>query len=120
MKPSRTTFLSMVALALTLPNATQAADYLQKSIAAYDAKDCAPVVEQELDKEKIDRDKISKIDYIKDVISDSESGEEYNYQGWVSFKGCGGNYVVNMNRYCQIKTTFATGSCKIENLRKIK
>ena len=91
-------------------------EYLQKSIAAYGPEDCKPVVENEIDRLKIDRSNITKVDYLKEYISESESGEEYKYQGWMHFKNCKGNFVINMNRFCQIQTTFSTGDCQLDKL----
>ena len=91
-------------------------DYLQKNIAAYGPEDCKPVVEKEIDNLKIDRGNITKTDYLTYYISQSETGEEYNYQSWMHFKNCKGNFVVNMNRFCQIQTTFSTGDCDLDKL----
>lgn len=90
--------------------------YLPANIAAYGPEDCKPVVEQAIDKAEIDRSKISKIEYLKYYISESDAGEEYNYQGWLSFNNCKGNYVVDMNRYCQIQTTYPRGNCRMEDI----
>ncbi|MAZ03815.1 MAG: hypothetical protein CMN56_11820 [Sneathiella sp.] len=100
----------------TVSSCTVSDDYLPASIAAFEAKDCEPVVEQAIDKADIDRGKISKIEYLKHVISESDAGEEYNYQGWVNFNNCNGNYVVDMNRYCQIQTTYPRGNCKMQDI----
>ncbi|MCF8467557.1 MAG: hypothetical protein K9G33_09170 [Sneathiella sp.] len=91
-------------------------DYLQKNITANEPEDCKPVVEKEIDRLKIDRSNIEKTDYITYYISQSDTGEEYNYQGWMHFKNCSGNFVVNMNRFCQIQTTFSTGNCQLDKL----
>ncbi|MFC4272168.1 hypothetical protein GQF03_14575 [Sneathiella chungangensis] len=91
-------------------------DYLPSRIAAYGPEDCKPVVEQEIDRLHIDRQKITKIDYITFYISDSESGNEYNYQGWINFNNCTGNYVVNMNKSCQILSEYPMGSCRLEDV----
>ncbi|WP_340150725.1 hypothetical protein [uncultured Sneathiella sp.] len=91
-------------------------DYLPANIAAYGPEDCKPVVEQAIDRADIDRSKISKIDYLTYYISESEAGEQYNYQGWLSFKDCTGNYVVDMNRYCQIQTAYPRGNCRMQDI----
>ena len=91
-------------------------DYLPASIAAYGPEDCKPVVEQAIDRAKISRSNISKIEYLTYYISESEAGEEYNYQGWLSFNNCKGNYVVDMNKLCQIETTYPRGNCRIEDI----
>ncbi|MEX0583329.1 MAG: hypothetical protein WD185_06635 [Sneathiella sp.] len=91
-------------------------DYLPKKIAAFGPEDCKPVVEQEIDRIAIDRSKISKIEYLTYHISEGEDGEEYNYQGWLSFNNCKGNYVVDMNRLCQIQAAYPRGNCKTEDI----
>ncbi|MZR29299.1 hypothetical protein [Sneathiella litorea] len=91
-------------------------DYLQQSIAAFGPEDCEPVVEQQIDRLKIDRNKISNIDYLTYHISEGDSGEEYNYQGWVSFNNCKGNFVVDMNKSCQILKTYSLGNCRMEDI----
>jgi|19_taG_2_1085344.scaffolds.fasta_scaffold240303_1 hypothetical protein len=89
---------------------------LQQGIAAFGPEDCKPVVEQQINDTNIDRNKISKIDYLTYYISESDSGEEYNYQGWISFNSCQGNFVVDMNRSCQIIKTYPMGNCRMEDI----
>ena len=91
-------------------------EYLQKSIAAFGPKDCKPVVEQQIDRLNIERSKISKIEYLTYYISESDAGEEYNYQGWLSFNSCKGNFVVDMNKSCQIERTYLMGNCRMEDI----
>ncbi|USG61823.1 hypothetical protein NBZ79_02400 [Sneathiella marina] len=93
-------------------------DYLPGGIAAYDAEDCAPVVEQEIDRLSIDRSNITKIEYIKSYISMGEIGELYDYEGWLSFKNCKGNYVVKMNRSCQIQAIYPRNECQLDKIVK--
>ena len=93
-------------------------DYLQGGIAAYDAEDCAPVVEREIDKLSIDRSKITKIDYIKSYVVQGEIGEQYDFEGWLSFDNCEGNFVIKMNRACQIQTIYPRSECQIEKISK--
>ncbi|MDF2365701.1 hypothetical protein [Sneathiella sp.] len=90
--------------------------YLQQNIAAFGPEDCEPVVEQQIDRLKIDRSKITRIDYLTYYISESESGETYNFQGWLDFNNCKGNFVVDMNRSCQIERTYPTGNCRMEDI----
>ncbi|MEH6402844.1 MAG: hypothetical protein V7750_05680 [Sneathiella sp.] len=90
---------------------------LQSQIAAYDAEDCAPVVEQELNTQSIDTNKISKIEYITVRQNPSDDyGENYDYEGWVSFNTCKGNYVVSMDRACFIKQAYATYECDAKGI----
>jgi len=96
------------------------ADYLPKSIAAYGPEDCAPVVEQKMDQLGIIKDNVSNIDYIKQYYSDSEAGEEYEFEAWASFKNCKGNFVINMNKSCQISRDYTLGNCELGELTKPK
>jgi|GEM_PF-2495736 len=85
---------------------------LQSQIAAYDAEDCAPVVEQKISAQSIDPQQISKIEYITIHKNPGDDfGEEFEYEGWISFKTCKGNYVVSMDRACFIKQAYATYEC---------
>ncbi|MEH6524583.1 MAG: hypothetical protein V7723_00810 [Sneathiella sp.] len=93
-------------------------DYLPGSIAAYDAEDCAPVVEQEIDRLSIDRTNMTKIEYLKVNIVMGEIGEQYDYEGWLSFKNCKGNYVVKMNRNCQIQSVYPRNECQLDKIVK--
>lgn len=93
-------------------------DYLPGSIAAYDAEDCAPVVEQEIDKLSIDRSNMTKIEYLKVRAVMGEIGEQYDYEGWLSFKNCKGNFVVKMNRNCQIQSVYPRSECQLDKIVK--
>lgn len=99
-----------------IASCTSNSEYLQGSIAAFGPKDCKPVVEQQIDRLNIERNKISKIEYLTYYISESDAGEEYNYQGWLSFNSCKGNFVVDMNKSCQIERTYPTGNCRMEDI----
>ncbi|MBL4740904.1 MAG: hypothetical protein JKY12_07905 [Sneathiella sp.] len=110
--------LGMAFLLTALTPATPTfATSLQSQIAAYDAEDCAPVVEQELSAQSIDPKKISKIEYITIHKNPGDDfGEDFEYEGWISFDTCKGNYVVNMDRACFINQAYATHECKIEGI----
>ncbi len=111
-KPARVVVgAALLAVAVT---GTAKADYLQKSITAYKPEDCKPVVEQVIDDRGIDRDNITKIEYLTYYISDSEAGEDYHFQAWMNFKNCKGNFVVDMNRACQIDKAYSMGNCDQE------
>lgn len=93
-------------------------DYLPSSIAAYDAEDCAPVVEQEIDRLSIDRSNLTKIEYIKVHISTGRIGRQYDFEGWLSFKNCKGNFVIKMNRSCQIRSAYPRTECQLDKIVK--
>ncbi|PHQ71348.1 MAG: hypothetical protein COB93_03380 [Sneathiella sp.] len=95
-------------------------DYLQSGISAYEPEDCAPVVEQHLDRLAFKKEGISKIEYLTSRISEGPAGEEYNYEAWLSFKNCTGNYAIVMNRFCQISNSYTTGNCELGSLTEPK
>lgn len=100
------------ALASMLVPTLVSANSLQSMIAVYEAADCAPVVEQEIKDRRIDHTTIKKIDYITIQINPSDSfGEEYEYEGWINFSSCKGNYVISMDKACFIKQSYATHEC---------
>lgn len=94
------------------------ANSLVENIAAFDAKDCQPVVDQEIDRLNIDRSKISQLQYVTNDIDRRKFVGVSNYQAWLSFNNCKGNYVINMNKACQIETTWGTDECKLEDIQK--
>ena len=89
---------------------------IQSSLSVYDAEDCAPVVEEHLEKHSIDRTKIKVIDYITQYLQAGERGEEKEYEAWVSFSTCKGNMVFSLDRQCYIQQTFNTYECRSEGL----
>lgn len=91
-------------------------DYLPSQITAYEPEDCKPVVEQDLDRTHIDRNKISEIVYLTHHYAGGEMGDDYRYQAWLSFNSCTGHYVLDMNKYCQIERRFTTASCRTEDI----
>ena len=111
----------LVILAALMPTAIATAvqaGSIQSSISAFTAEDCKPVVDDYLDRHKIDRNQIKLIEYITNELSGGEFGEEKEYEGWVSFKGCTGNLVIRMNRNCFIQGDFVTNECKAKGLPK--
>ena len=110
-------FLSAIALfAFSFP-AIATSGSLVENIAAFDAKDCEPVVNQEIDKLGIDRSKISQMQYVTNDVDRRKFVGISNYQAWLSFKSCKGNYVINMNKDCQIESTWGTDQCKLDDIR---
>jgi hypothetical protein len=118
----RKKFPKFLGLLLIVPFVSTCAEsgYLPGSIAAYDAIDCAPVVEQEVTKLSIDRENISKIEYLKTAVSEGEIGERYDFEAWMSFRNCKGNFVIKMNRSCQISTVYPRGECQLNKITKTK
>lgn len=111
------TLSTALLIAFLYPTLPSIAGSLQSQIAAYDAEDCAPVVEQELASQSIDTSKISKIEYITIFQNPSDDfGEDYDYEGWVSFNTCKGNFVVSMDRSCFIKQAYSTYACKTQGI----
>ncbi len=108
----RNTSILMASLASLLIPTLASANSLQSMIAAYEAADCAPVVEQEIKDRKIDQTTIRKIEYITIQLSPSDDfGEDYDYEGWINFSSCKGNYVISMDKACFIKQSYATHEC---------
>ncbi len=105
-----------IALSGLLIAGQASAGSLQSHIAAYAPEDCKPVVDQVVSEKRIDKKNISKIQYLTDYVSEGENGEILNYQAWFSFKNCRGNYVVNMNKVCQIESTWGTDGCKLDRI----
>jgi hypothetical protein len=87
---------------------------LQGSISAYEPEDCIPVVDEVVENLKIDRNLISDVQYLTDYVSMGEAGEEVNFQAWLSFATCKGNFAVNMTNVCQVLATFETGDCNLD------
>jgi hypothetical protein len=113
-------FPKLLSLAIVVPflSACAESDYLPGTIAAYDAIDCAPVVEQEITERSIDRENITKIEYLKTAVFEGEIGEQYDYEAWLSFKNCKGNFVVKMNRSCQVNTVYPRYECQLDKIVK--
>lgn len=88
------------------------ADSIQSGIAAYEALDCKPVVEDYLDRKSIDRSQIKVIDYVTDYLQGSEVGDEKEYEAWVSFNSCKGNLTIIMDRDCYIERDYLTNECR--------
>ncbi len=115
MKP----FLVMLAALISAAIGTAAqAGSIQSNISAFEAEDCKPVVEDYLDRKNIDRSQIKLIEYITIHLSGGEFGEQKDYEGWVSFKGCKGNLIIKMNRGCFIQTDYVTNQCNAQGLPK--
>lgn len=84
---------------------------VQSSIAAYDAEDCAPVVEDKISSLSIHQDQIKRINYITIQYNPSDDAEVYEYESWISFASCPGNLVINMDNACFVNKMYAKGGC---------
>ncbi len=108
---SRLKILTLCVLSAILSNPA-AAKSLQSTISAFEARDCAPVVDHLIDKQSIRRSDIVKIEYLTIQINPGDDfSEEYDYESWISFGSCKGNYVISMDRACFIKHSYATHEC---------
>lgn len=93
------------------------ADSIQSTLSAYEAKDCKPVVDDVLSRQKIDRSQLIKIEYITiEVNPGDDFGEDYLYEAWLNFASCNGNMVISMDRACFIQQNYKTGTCEKTNL----
>lgn len=84
---------------------------VQSNIAAYEAEDCAPVVEDKLSSLSIRQDQIKRINYITRFYNPGDDGETYEFESWISFASCPGNLVINMNNACVVNQMYAKGGC---------
>jgi hypothetical protein len=91
---------------------------IQSNLSVFVAQDCEPVVEDYLDRKNINRSEIKSVEYITNYISAGEFGEEKDFEGWVSFKGCTGNLVIKMDRACYIRTDYVTSQCRSTGVPK--
>ncbi len=108
---SRLKILMLCALGMMLTGPA-AAQSLQSTISAFEASDCAPVVDHVIDKHSIDRSDIVKIEYLTIQINPGDDfAEEYDYESWISFGSCKGNFVISMDRACFVKQSYATHEC---------
>lgn len=107
--------ISVIAAVVVLSPFQTMADSLQESISAFDAIDCKPVIENELDVKNIDRSKIQKIDYYDRSPDAGETGAgNRSYHASVTFSSCTGSLEFALDGACFIERTFATGQCKQE------
>jgi|TARA_R110002094_G_scaffold41611_1_gene54004 hypothetical protein len=111
---NRLVFCGLVFVSAT--SCTGDPEYLPSGLTPYAPEDCKPVVEQEIDRLDIDRNKITGTDYLTSYLSDGEVGNDYNYQAWMRFNSCTGHYVVDMNKACQIERSYAMGNCRLEDI----
>ena len=98
-----------------LPSLVTAAS-LQSKISAFDAEDCAPVVEDYLDRHSVDLSKITTIDYITQFLQGSGVGNEKEFEAWVSFSSCKGNLAIIMDMGCHITRAYPTYTCDSQGL----
>ncbi|WP_169543234.1 hypothetical protein [Sneathiella aquimaris] len=98
-------------LAIANLNLAMAAS-LQSEIAAYTAEDCAPVVQQHMTEVGIDPKHVEKIDYLTIHKNPGDNaGEDYEFQSWINFSSCQGNYVIMLDRSCFIQQSYFYGRC---------
>ncbi len=99
-------------IAITLFTAPVQAQNLQQSISAFDAIDCKPVVEQQLDVHKISTSNIKNIDYFNTLAGGSETGEgNRTYQAAITFHSCSGSLNFALDNGCYVERIFTTGAC---------
>ena len=111
---SRFRTVSLCTLGLILAGPASA-NSLQSTISAFEARDCAPVVDQVIEENAINRSDITKIEYLTIQINPGDDvAEEYDYEGWISFGSCKGNYVVSMDRVCFVQKAYATHECNLK------
>ncbi len=105
-----------VSICLTLPSLSMG-ENLQQSISAYDAIDCKPVIEQELEKYKINRSDIRNIDYYNTSFGGGERGGGLrSFQASINFHSCKGSLIFSLDSACYVERIFSTGECKKFNL----
>jgi len=90
---------------------------IQSGISAYEAEDCAPVVQDYLEKHSVAQSSIKAIDYVTTYITGgSDAGEEEDYEAWVSFNNIKGNLVIRMDRACFISQAYTTYNYKLKGV----
>ncbi|GLQ05520.1 hypothetical protein [Sneathiella chinensis] len=111
MKPFHSLLLALI-LSGIWGTTAMAGSSIYSTLAPYEPEDCKPVVEQNLKEQNADFNKIYRIEYLTRYLNMSEDAEEYNYEAWVSFGTCTGNYAIIMDKGCMIRRTFLTGQCQ--------
>lgn len=84
---------------------------IQSTIAAFEAKDCAPVIEAEMKSLGINEGMVTKIDYVDKFFSFSEDNEFYEYEAWIQFSSCPGTLVIVMDNACYINRIYSSRGC---------
>ncbi len=107
----RTLFGVILATALSFQAFPAISGSIQSTIAAYEAEDCAPVVEDKLNSLSISQDQIKRINYITIQYNPSNDVEIYEYESWISFASCPGNLVIKMDNACFVNRMYARGGC---------
>ncbi len=76
---------------------------------------CRDVVLKELDARSVPRDDMAEVRYFQQTGRAPGFGARRSqvtgYDAWVSFHSCEGNLVLQLNRWCQLQTSYWRGNC---------
>jgi len=71
-----------------------------------------------LDGLKVERDRVKKIHIRSHQQAGRSTTRTLGHRAWVQLKGCDGDLVIEMRRFCEFKQAYTTRNCRLPNIPK--
>lgn len=108
--------LGLILMSVSTLNAGPPEDYDSRFLQYPYTVGCAEKIKNHVAKLVSDHASIRKYDFVTRGGSFGTS-QPTGYEGWVSFRNCKGNLVVETNRSCHILQSYTRGNCQVSGVK---